>query len=73
MTRDDVRAALDDLHEHLIDGVILIAPVVSDVMSEVNELRPGASRTSRSTPRLGRGSHLSESSRCTARSWRSTT
>ncbi|GIK28347.1 MAG: lac repressor [Chloroflexota bacterium] len=38
LTRDDVRAALDDLHEHLIDGVILIAPVVSDVMSEVNEL-----------------------------------
>ncbi len=38
LTHDDVRAALDDLHEHLIDGVILIAPVVSDVMSEVNEL-----------------------------------
>lgn len=35
---EEVKAALDDLHEHLIDGIIMIAPIVSNFMSEIQEL-----------------------------------
>lgn len=34
----DVKAAIDELHELLIDGIIMIAPVVTDFMSEIGEL-----------------------------------
>ncbi len=33
----EVRAALNDLRGHLIDGIIMIAPIVSDFMHEVKE------------------------------------
>ncbi|MBZ0306483.1 MAG: substrate-binding domain-containing protein [Anaerolineae bacterium] len=36
--REEIIAALDDLHEHLIDGLIMIAPVVCDFMPEIKEL-----------------------------------
>lgn len=38
LSREDVRAALDDLHEHLIDGLIMIAPIVSDFLAEIKEM-----------------------------------
>lgn len=34
----DVKAAIDELHELLIDGIIMIAPIVTDFMSEIREL-----------------------------------
>jgi LacI family transcriptional regulator len=34
----DVKAAIDELHELLIDGIIMIAPIVTDFMSEIGEL-----------------------------------
>lgn len=34
----DVKAAIDELHELLIDGIIMIAPIVADFMSEIEEL-----------------------------------
>lgn len=34
----DVKAAIDELHELLIDGIIMIAPIVADFMSEIGEL-----------------------------------
>lgn len=36
--REDVKAALDNLHEHLIDGIIIIAPIISDFTREIHEL-----------------------------------
>jgi len=38
LERSDVKAALDDLHEHLIDGLIMVAPIVSDFMAEIREM-----------------------------------
>ncbi|GAB4514814.1 MAG: LacI family DNA-binding transcriptional regulator [Anaerolineae bacterium] len=38
LEREEVKAAIDDLHEHLIDGVIMVAPIVSDFMPEIREL-----------------------------------
>jgi len=38
LEREEVKAALDQLHEHLIDGIIMVAPLVSDFMSELQEL-----------------------------------
>lgn len=38
LQRGDVKAALDDLHGSLIDGIIMIAPIVSDFMHEIREL-----------------------------------
>lgn len=35
---DEVKAAVDDLHEHLIDGIIMIAPIISDVTHEIRKL-----------------------------------
>ncbi len=35
---DDVKAAVDELHELLIDGIIMIAPIVADFVSEIGEL-----------------------------------
>mgnify|MGYP001239199056 CR=1 FL=1 len=34
----EVKAAIDDLHEHLIDGIIMIAPIISDFMHEIRAL-----------------------------------
>lgn len=34
----EVKAAVDDLHEHLIDGLIMVAPIISDFMSDIREL-----------------------------------
>lgn len=34
----DVKAAIDELHELLIDGIIMIAPIVTDFMFEIREL-----------------------------------
>ncbi len=34
----EVKAALDDIHAQLIDGIIMIAPVISDFLSEVKQL-----------------------------------
>lgn len=31
----EVKAAIDDLHEHLIDGIIMIAPIISDFMHDI--------------------------------------
>lgn len=38
LAHKDVKAAIDDLHEHLIDGIIMIAPIISDFMHEIREL-----------------------------------
>lgn len=38
LERDEVKAAVDDLHEHLIDGIIVVAPIVSDFMPDIREL-----------------------------------
>jgi LacI family transcriptional regulator len=35
---DEVKTAIDDLHEHLIDGIIMIAPIISDFMHEIRAL-----------------------------------
>lgn len=35
--RAEIRAALNDLHGHLIDGIIMVAPIVSDFMHEVKD------------------------------------
>ncbi|MEQ8676672.1 MAG: LacI family DNA-binding transcriptional regulator [Aggregatilineales bacterium] len=35
---EDIKIALDELHGQLIDGIIIIAPIVSDFMSEISEL-----------------------------------
>jgi LacI family transcriptional regulator len=37
LERAEIRAALNDLHGHLIDGIIMVAPIVSDFMHEVKE------------------------------------
>jgi len=34
----EVKAAFDDIHSQLIDGIIMIAPIISDFMLEVQEL-----------------------------------
>lgn len=34
----DVKAAIDELHELLIDGIIMIAPIATDFLSEIGEL-----------------------------------
>jgi LacI family transcriptional regulator len=34
----DVKAAIDELHELLIDGIIMIAPIVTDFISDIGEL-----------------------------------
>jgi DNA-binding LacI/PurR family transcriptional regulator len=36
--REEVKAALDNIHEHLFDGLIIIAPIISDVLREISEL-----------------------------------
>ncbi len=38
LSYDDMRAAINELHELLIDGIIMIAPVVTDFVSEITEL-----------------------------------
>lgn len=38
LEREEVKAALDDLHEHLIDGLIMVAPIVSDFTPEIRNL-----------------------------------
>jgi DNA-binding LacI/PurR family transcriptional regulator len=38
LEREEVVAALDELHGHLIDGLIIIAPIVSDFMHEIGDL-----------------------------------
>ncbi|GAB5426473.1 MAG: LacI family DNA-binding transcriptional regulator [Crocinitomicaceae bacterium] len=38
LKRKDVKLALDELHGQLIDGIIMIAPIVSDFMLEISEL-----------------------------------
>ncbi len=38
LERDEVKAAFDDLHEHLIDGVIMVAPIMTDFMPEIRDL-----------------------------------
>ncbi|HRF95670.1 MAG TPA: LacI family DNA-binding transcriptional regulator, partial [Aggregatilineales bacterium] len=35
---DEVKTAIDDLHEHLIDGIIMIAPIISDFMHDIRAL-----------------------------------
>jgi LacI family transcriptional regulator len=35
---EEVKAAIDELHGHLIDGIIMIAPIVSDLMYGIGEL-----------------------------------
>ncbi len=35
---EDVKAAIDELHELLIDGIIMIAPIVTDFVSDIREL-----------------------------------
>lgn len=37
LDREEVKAALDELHGHLIDGIIMVAPIVSDFMHEIAE------------------------------------
>lgn len=34
----EVKSAIDDLHEHLIDGIIMIAPIISDFMHDIRTL-----------------------------------
>lgn len=36
--REEVTMALGDLHEHLIDGIIMITPIISDFILEIKEL-----------------------------------
>jgi LacI family transcriptional regulator len=38
MSLEDVKAAIDELHELLIDGIIVIAPIVTDFMEEIRTL-----------------------------------
>ena len=38
LRREEITAALDNLHEHLIDGLIIIAPILSDFTTEIKEL-----------------------------------
>lgn len=35
---EDVKAAIDELHELLIDGIIIIAPIVADFASDIGDL-----------------------------------
>lgn len=35
---DEIKAAIDELHGHLIDGIIMVAPIVFDFMYEITEL-----------------------------------
>ena len=35
---DELKAALDDIHSQLIDGIIMIAPIISDFMVEIKDL-----------------------------------
>jgi LacI family transcriptional regulator len=35
---NEVKSAIDDLHEHLIDGIIMIAPIISDFMPDIRTL-----------------------------------
>lgn len=37
----DVKAAIDELHELLIDGIIMIAPIVTDFMADIGALAGG--------------------------------
>ncbi len=37
LERGEVKAALDDLHENLIDGLIIIAPIVSNFLPEIRQ------------------------------------
>lgn len=34
----EVKTAIDDLHEHLIDGIIMIAPIISDFTDDIRNL-----------------------------------
>ncbi|MCU0479751.1 MAG: LacI family DNA-binding transcriptional regulator [Anaerolineae bacterium] len=34
----EVKSAIDDLHEHLIDGIIMIAPIISDFIQDIRAL-----------------------------------
>lgn len=34
----EVKTAIDDLHEHLIDGIIMIAPIISDFTDDIRKL-----------------------------------
>lgn len=38
LKRKEIKAALDDLHGNLVDGIIMIAPIISDFMPEIKEL-----------------------------------
>lgn len=38
LNHKEVKAAIDELHGQLVDGIIMIAPIISDFMSEVKEL-----------------------------------
>jgi LacI family transcriptional regulator len=38
LEHEEVKAALDDIHGQLIDGIIMIAPIIFDFMIEVKEL-----------------------------------
>jgi LacI family transcriptional regulator len=38
LEREEVRVTLNDLHEHLIDGIIMIVPIVSDCTPEIRNL-----------------------------------
>lgn len=37
LDREEVKAALDEIHGHLIDGIIMVAPLVSDFAREIGE------------------------------------
>jgi LacI family transcriptional regulator len=38
LERIEIKAALNDLHGHMIDGIIMIAPIASDFMGEIRDL-----------------------------------
>lgn len=38
LSHEDVKAAIDELHELLIDGIIMISPIVTDFVVEIGEL-----------------------------------